>query len=1289
MAGECKPTIMKNKYTNTKVSVWRALGLLALFSVLGMQSATAQYTAIPDANFEQALFDLGIDTVNGDYQVETSAIIEVTTLDVSSKNIVDLTGIEGFINLNDLRCSDNQLTSLLVLPFTLNYLDCSNNQISQICSTPMQLTYLNCSHNQLTDIVTYWFGNYLSYFNCSYNQLTNLHVIGFINLTELICNNNQLIGLNVWGLNKLTSLFCENNQISVFNNNWNGFLTPNLQYFTCFNNRLTSLEISSLNKLIVLLCNNNQITTINASNLPYLNQFWCLNNQLTTLNVTGDSSLDQFWSYNNPNLSCIQVSDVAAAYSKSHWFEDSTVIYSLNCNLPTAPITNAQSFCAGATVANLVATGISLQWYTATTGGIALATTTILTSGSYYVSQTVGGAESTRTSVAVNITSQTSPTFAPAVAVCSGTSLTALPTTSTNGISGTWSPALNNTETTTYTFTPTAGQCASTTAMTITVETTVAPTGLANQIYAGTTVTLANLSVTGTNLKWYNNATSGTLLPNSTIVNDGTTYYASQTVLGCESTARLAVIAHKISDASQTFCNGALVNSLISTPTLGYTTNWFATNTGGVALTGSETLTTGTYYVEQRTTVNMVSTFAGSGASGDTDGIGATASFNSPSGVAVDASGNVYVAEFGNNKIRKITSAGIVSSFAGSGTSGAVDGQGADASFSQPMGVAVDTTGNIYVADTGNNKIRKITSSGYVTTIAGSGIQGDTDDVGDAASFNYPTGVAIDVLGNMYVSDYYNHKIRKITPMGTVSTFAGNEINGDIDGIGITASFYNPAGVSFDRLGNLCIADSSNEKIRKITIDGLVSTFAGNGAFGSNDGISSIASFALPTGVAVDVSGNVYVADYLNHKIRKITPLGDVTTIAGSNFYERGDIDGIGSEARFYQTIAIALDASGNIYVVDNGNNKIRKISSSNYISNRVAVNVIVNNNLAPTAVAQTFCTSATVANLTATGTNLQWYAAANGGTALATTTPLATGTYYVSQTIGTCESPRTAVTVTVTPQITPTFAPTFAVCSGTTLTALPTTSTNGISGTWSPVLDNTETTNYTFTPTPGQCATTNTQTITISNPLATSVISFVVPVITIGTQVWTYKDLDITTYRDGTPIPQVTDPTAWAALTTGAWCYYNNDPANGAIYGKLYNWYAVAGIHDNDPNTPNKTLALEGWHVPTDAEWTVLTDYLGGTLVAGGKMKSTGTSLWQSPNTAATNESGFTGVPGDFRNTNGAFGNNIGPYVTWWSSSENNTSTAWVRFLYYFYGNAYRSIYSKLRGYSVRLIKD
>jgi len=184
---------------------------------------------------------------------------------------------------------------------------------------------------------------------------------------------------------------------------------------------------------------------------------------------------------------------------------------------------------------------------------------------------------------------------------------------------------------------------------------------------------------------------------------------------------------------------------------------------------------------------------------------------------------------------------------------------------------------------------------------------------------------------------------------------------------------------------------------------------------------------------------------------------------------------------------------------------------------------------------------------------------------------------------------------------------------------------------------------------------------------------------VTIGSQIWTNPNLDVVTYRNGDIIPQVTDPTAWAALTTGAWCYYNNDPANNTKYGKMYNWYAVNDI---------RGLAPIGYHVPTDAEWTVLTTYLGGTTVAGSKMKEVGTTNWNSPNTDATNMSLFTGLPGGNRDINGNYFD-VGNYGNWWSSTEYNINTAWGRYLYNSSGNVQRTNYYKKDGLSVRLIKD
>ena len=186
-------------------------------------------------------------------------------------------------------------------------------------------------------------------------------------------------------------------------------------------------------------------------------------------------------------------------------------------------------------------------------------------------------------------------------------------------------------------------------------------------------------------------------------------------------------------------------------------------------------------------------------------------------------------------------------------------------------------------------------------------------------------------------------------------------------------------------------------------------------------------------------------------------------------------------------------------------------------------------------------------------------------------------------------------------------------------------------------------------------------------------------PTIQIGTQKWMSKNLDVAFYRNGDPIPQVTDATAWAALTTGAWCYYNNDPTQGNKYGKLYNWYAV-----NDP----RGLAPQGWHVPSDAEWTTLETTLGGSSVAGGKMKEAGTLNWTSPNTSATNESGFAGLPGGYRGSGGTFGG-IGGSGYWWSSTETNAHYAWTRYLFYSLGDVYRTTSNKVEGFSVRCLRD
>lgn len=266
----------------------------------------------------------------------------------------------------------------------------------------------------------------------------------------------------------------------------------------------------------------------------------------------------------------------------------------------------------------------------------------------------------------------------------------------------------------------------------------------------------------------------------------------------------------------------------------------------------------------------------------------------------------------------------VVTTIAGS-TQGFLDGTGNTAKFNLPTGVAIDNVGNIYVADNENHKIRKITAEGVVTTFAGS-TQGFADGQGTMAQFNTPRGIAVDLQGNVYVADGNNHKIRKITPAGSVTTVAGTT-QGFANGNVSIAKFFVPYGVATDNTGAIYVADSANHKIRKISPSGEVTTLAGS-TQGFSDGSGILAKFNLPTAVAIDASGNVYVADYFNHKIRKITSVGLVSTLAGST---SGFVNGSGIMAKFNLPYGVTTDSNGNVYVGDVFNSCIRKITPSGF----------------------------------------------------------------------------------------------------------------------------------------------------------------------------------------------------------------------------------------------------------------------------------------------------------------------------------------------------------------------
>jgi hypothetical protein len=325
-------------------------------------------------------------------------------------------------------------------------------------------------------------------------------------------------------------------------------------------------------------------------------------------------------------------------------------------------------------------------------------------------------------------------------------------------------------------------------------------------------------------------------------------------------------------------------------------------------------------------------TLAGrAGTPGDLDGTGVEARLSKPKGIAVDGSGNAFFADEGNQLIRKVTSAGVVTTLAGlplalqppsNGVVQFPDGTGSAAFFGAPSGMAIDSNGTLYVTD--QFVIRKVTSAGVVTTIAG-GTEGSMDGTGSAAEFRNPVGVAVDKNGTLYVADTGNDTIRTISLTGLVTTLAGfSGQSGSADGTGSAGRFSAPTGVAVDSAGNVYVADSGNFTVRKVTPTGVVTTLAGTaGSPGSVDGTGSAALFFAENGIAVDAGGNVYVAE-ANNTIRKITSAGVVTTLAGiSN--TAGSSNGTGSAALFNNPVGIAVDADGDMLVTDSNNSTIRK----------------------------------------------------------------------------------------------------------------------------------------------------------------------------------------------------------------------------------------------------------------------------------------------------------------------------------------------------------------------------
>jgi streptogramin lyase len=404
----------------------------------------------------------------------------------------------------------------------------------------------------------------------------------------------------------------------------------------------------------------------------------------------------------------------------------------------------------------------------------------------------------------------------------------------------------------------------------------------------------------------------------------------------------------------------------------GYSTNVAGSaarlnNPGGVAgdnAGNAYVADTFNHAIRKVTPAGVVTTLAGlPGTFGSADGSGSDARFYYPDKLTVDDAGNVYVSDSGNNTIRKVTPEGVVTTLAGyAGVTGSADGMNVAARFNGPEGIAVSSAGDVFVADAGNCTIRKLAAVGtnwVVTTVAGNAsirnqfgvLGGDADGTNKAARFNYSQGLAIDRAGNLYVADTDNHSIRKVTPAGTnwvVTTLAGNSsikdqfgnpIGGFADGTNHAARFFEPKGIVVDNSGNLYVADEGNHTIRMASPSGtnwVVTTPVGLAPNpGSADGTNNATRFADPYGVGADPAGNVYVADLYNDAIRKLTPVGTnwvVTTLAGvaGNY---GSLDGPGNVALFKGPAGVTVDGGGNIYVADQLNQTIRKVTAAGEVT--------------------------------------------------------------------------------------------------------------------------------------------------------------------------------------------------------------------------------------------------------------------------------------------------------------------------------------------------------------------
>ncbi|HEY8783185.1 MAG TPA: NHL repeat-containing protein [Mucilaginibacter sp.] len=410
-----------------------------------------------------------------------------------------------------------------------------------------------------------------------------------------------------------------------------------------------------------------------------------------------------------------------------------------------------------------------------------------------------------------------------------------------------------------------------------------------------------------------------TSIGNAAITEDGICYSSTNATPTTSDTKLTAPVA-----SNQLQYPPFISNLTGLTPNTTYYVRAYAHNTAGAAYGSVVKFTTSASLTAITT---QVITFAGNGTAGYADASGLSAQFNNPEGITIGNNGNLYVSDSYNGIIREVTPAGAVSTVAGTTTIGYTDGAAATAQFYAPHGSAFDAQGNLYVADFGNNVIRKITPAGIVSTYAGNGTAGYRNGAATSANltgtsdtlavFNNPQAVAVDANGNVYVADRGNNVIRKILTTGRVVTLAGHRTAGYVDATGASAAFDNPSGLVVDGQGNVFVSDQANSAIRKITTAGAVSTIAG--------GNTQATLLNFPSAIAIDKTGNLFIVDE-GGRIFEYTTASVLYNLAGTA-NTSGFVNGAGTSALFNNPQGIAVDANGNIYVADQYNNCIRKIT--------------------------------------------------------------------------------------------------------------------------------------------------------------------------------------------------------------------------------------------------------------------------------------------------------------------------------------------------------------------------